>query len=72
MTPTALHRLRRRLQLSQAKFAALVGVAPNTVARWERGELGMRGTTSRLIQFVVAQEEQERRRGGQTRGRAKK
>ncbi len=53
MTPAALRQLRRRLGLSQAKLAALIGVAPNTVARWERGELGMKPTTARLIQLVT-------------------
>ena len=43
-----------RPEESQAKFADLVGVAPNTVARWERGELGLRPTSARLIQFVAA------------------
>ena len=55
VTPSEFRRLRRRLDLSQAKFAELVGVAPNTVARWERGELGMRATTARLIRLVVAE-----------------
>jgi DNA-binding transcriptional regulator YiaG len=53
MKPSDLRRLRRRLKLSQAGFAALVGVASNTVARWERGELGMKGTTARLIQMLA-------------------
>jgi DNA-binding transcriptional regulator YiaG len=53
MTPIVLRRLRHRLQLSQAGFAALVGVASNTVARWERGELGMRPTTARLIALLT-------------------
>jgi DNA-binding transcriptional regulator YiaG len=53
MKPSDLRRLRRRLKLSQAGFAALVGVASNTVARWERGELGMKGTTGRLIQMLA-------------------
>ena len=39
--------------LSQSEFARLVGVAPNTVARWERGELGMRPTTARLIELLT-------------------
>ena len=34
-----LRLLRNRLVLSQAKLARLVDVAPNTLARWERGEL---------------------------------
>ncbi|MBI3049241.1 MAG: helix-turn-helix transcriptional regulator [Acidobacteria bacterium] len=59
MTPSDLRRLRRRLGLSQAGFAERVGVTSNTVARWERGELGMRATTARLIQFI-AQEPQRK------------
>jgi DNA-binding transcriptional regulator YiaG len=54
MTPSDLRRLRRRLGLSQAGFAALVGVTSNTVARWERGELGMRPTTIRLLEMIAA------------------
>jgi DNA-binding transcriptional regulator YiaG len=53
VVPNELRRMRKRLRLSQAGFAALVGVAPNTVARWERGERGMRPTTARLIRYVV-------------------
>jgi DNA-binding transcriptional regulator YiaG len=67
MKPSDLRRLRRRLKLSQAGFAALVGVAPNTVARWERSELGMRPTTARLIQLVAGSPPRERgrtRKGG--------
>ena len=33
--------LRRRLGLTQKALADAVGVKPNTVARWERGELGI-------------------------------
>jgi transcriptional regulator with XRE-family HTH domain len=54
MKPNAVRDLRRELGLSQAEFARLVGVAPNSVARWERGELGMRPTTARLIELLVA------------------
>jgi DNA-binding transcriptional regulator YiaG len=60
MTPIALRQLRRRLGLSQAKFSALVGVASNTVARWERGELGMKPTTARLIELVTAKMKKEK------------
>jgi len=55
VTPNNLRRLRNQLGLSQAAFAALIGVASNTVARWERGELGMRPTTARLIEMIAAQ-----------------
>ena len=37
--PQKIRQVRKRLSLSQAKFGELLGVAGNTVARWERGEL---------------------------------
>ena len=38
---TDIKTLRERLGLTQAALADAVGVQPNTVARWERGELGV-------------------------------
>lgn len=55
MTPTRLRQIRKRLQLSQESFAERIGVAANTVARWERGELGMRLSTERLIEMLALQ-----------------
>ena len=49
MEPEKIKALRGKLGLSQTKFAALVGVAANTVARWERGELGLSGTSAKLL-----------------------
>ena len=43
MTNAELKSLRSRLGLTQAALAKAVGVAPNTLARWERGELGIPG-----------------------------
>jgi len=37
--PKRLKEIRVQLKLSQAKFARLLGVATNTVALWERGDL---------------------------------
>lgn len=37
--PIRLKKIRVQLKLSQGKFARLLGVAANTVARWERGDL---------------------------------
>ncbi len=37
--PRKIHQIRKRLGLSQAELGQLLGVAGNTVARWERGEL---------------------------------
>jgi predicted ATPase/DNA-binding CsgD family transcriptional regulator len=39
LDPAELRARRRALALSQAGLAKILGVAPNTVARWERGEL---------------------------------
>ena len=41
MTNAELKSLRTRLGLTQAALAEAVGVVPNTLARWERGELGV-------------------------------
>lgn len=49
-----VNKIRKRLKLTQAQFAELVGVTPNTVARWERGEMEMREPTARLIQSIHA------------------
>jgi transcriptional regulator with XRE-family HTH domain len=56
MKKGALLRQRRRLGMTQAELADLIGVAPNTVARWERDELPMRDTTERLVTMVIEQE----------------
>lgn len=42
------------MQLTQVAFAELIGSTANTVARWERDEIGMRSTTERLIRLVTA------------------
>jgi transcriptional regulator with XRE-family HTH domain len=41
MTPAELRALRAGLGLTQLGLARRVGVAANTVARWERGELAV-------------------------------
>ncbi len=38
-SPRRLRIIRRKLGLSQGRFAQLLGVRTNTVARWERGDL---------------------------------
>ncbi len=53
MTPRQLREFRKRLGLTQAAFAECLSVAPNTDARWERGELGMRPSTKLLIQMLM-------------------
>lgn len=51
-----LRRLRRRLGWTQRQLADAVGVATNTVARWERDELRMRVTAERLVRLIAAQQ----------------
>jgi transcriptional regulator with XRE-family HTH domain len=53
MTPHQLRQFRQRLGLTQAEFAECISVAPNTVARWERGVLGMRPSTERLLELLM-------------------
>jgi len=61
MTPAALRAIRRRLGWTQVELAEALGVASNTVARYERGELGIPEPTARLIERVAADAEKERR-----------
>jgi putative transcriptional regulator len=53
VTGEEVRALRKRLGLSQASLAALVGVTANSVARWERGELGIRESAARLMLLLA-------------------
>ena len=64
MNGRELRTIRRRLKLTQVELAELVGVASNTVARWERGEMTMRKRAARLIQNIYAA---KKKRGKGTR-----
>jgi transcriptional regulator with XRE-family HTH domain len=55
MTGAELRRLRQRLNWTQAQLADALGVAANSVARWEREEMGMREPMARLIRMIAAQ-----------------
>ena len=44
--------MRRQLDLTQREFAERVGVAQNTVARWERDELTVGSTAAILIRLL--------------------
>jgi DNA-binding transcriptional regulator YiaG len=54
-TAGEVSRIRKRLGLTQRELVNLVGVATNSVARWERGELGIRESAARLMRLLVAQ-----------------
>ena len=48
-----LRHLRTRAGLTQAALAAKLGVAPNSVARWERNERAIAEPMARLIQMTL-------------------
>ena len=52
MTARELRTIRRRLGVSQARLARLIGVRQNTVGRWERDELSISEPVARLIRIV--------------------
>jgi len=62
MVGKELRAIRARLRLTQVELAELVGVASNTVARWERDEMAMRERRARLIQGLYAAEKKRAKR----------
>ncbi len=53
MTGDEVRRLRQRLGLTQAQLAERIGVHQNSLARWERGELGIRESAARLMRILA-------------------
>lgn len=64
MTGSEVRRIRKRLGLTQARFAKLVGVHFVTVSRWEKGVLGIRESAARLIKLLAKTEPKRRPRQG--------
>jgi transcriptional regulator with XRE-family HTH domain len=54
MTGKTLRSVRRKLNWTQSRMAQAVGVATNTIARWEREEIGISEPVSRLISSIEA------------------
>lgn len=52
MTGAQLRRIRQRLGLTQVTMAQRIGVAPNSVARWERGEMKITEPVARLVTLL--------------------
>jgi len=48
------------MKLTQVQLAELVGVDPNSVARWERGEFGIRESAARLMRLLAQQRPRKR------------
>ena len=55
MTGKEVKAIRLRLGLTQRELAAEVGVARNTVTRWELGLMGVRESAARLIRILAKQ-----------------
>lgn len=53
--PQTLTRIRLALRLTQREAAAKVGVAPNTWARWERGELAPHPLREPMLEQLLSQ-----------------
>ena len=54
MTGKELRAIRDRLQWTQVQLAEAVGVTSNTIARWERDEIGIKEPIARYIKTVIA------------------
>jgi transcriptional regulator with XRE-family HTH domain len=62
MTGAEVRRVRKLLALTQRAFGERVGVASNTVARWERDELTVGSTAAILIRLLGQLHRKEGRR----------
>ena len=47
-----IRQLREKLGLTQTQFGLLVGIQKNSVARQEKGLLGLKRSTRKLIQII--------------------
>jgi len=63
MTGDEMRRIRKKLGLTQVEFGALVGLAPNTIARQERDEIRIREPISKLVKILATQFEFKTTRG---------
>ncbi|MEX2122797.1 MAG: DNA-binding transcriptional regulator [Woeseia sp.] len=52
LSATQIKRLRTRLRVSQAVFAAYLNTSPSTVQKWERGEKKPNGPSLKLLSLV--------------------
>ncbi len=54
-TGLQLHAIRQELGLTQTVLAEVIGLRPNTVARWERGEIDISEPSARLVERITAE-----------------
>lgn len=64
MTGEELRRVRRRLGLTQVQLAERLGVAANSVARWERDEVPIREPIARLVRLLAKMEAKAKGKAG--------
>jgi transcriptional regulator with XRE-family HTH domain len=58
MNGEALRKRRKELGLTQIELANAIGVAPNTVARYERDESGIPEPVARLVMLIQPKRKQ--------------
>lgn len=56
LAPEEIRFLRKYLGYSQADFAAVAGVAPESANRWESGKVQMAVASERLLRLMVARQ----------------
>jgi putative zinc finger/helix-turn-helix YgiT family protein len=56
LAPVEIRFLRKRLGYSQVDFAKRMGVAPESVSRWETGAVPMKATAEHLLRLMVVLE----------------
>jgi DNA-binding transcriptional regulator YiaG len=54
MDGKAIRRFRQRMGWTQTQLAQEVGVTRNTIARWERDEMGISGAAAKLLTLLIA------------------
>lgn len=57
MKGAALRKQRKALSMTQKELARALGVEPNTVARYERNELGIPEPVARLVMLIQPKKE---------------
>ncbi len=55
MNGKELRRIRKQLELTQVQLAEELGIHPNSVARQERGEIGISEPVARLVKMIAKQ-----------------
>ncbi len=52
-TPAGIAAIRKRMRLSQSKFAALLGISVDTLQNWEQGRVSPTGPAQKLLRIAA-------------------